>query len=180
MHEDQINNPIIGETAIPRRAVFRGVVGVAATTALLAAGWTVDAAVQAQETTPAASPEALPGPVKIVILYRQPTDPVAFEEYYLGTHVPMLLQIPAVQRLEAGHAAGSTPRNPKAFYRIVSLYFTDQASMRMALTSTEAEAVLTDLRTLVTTGVLPRVTATLVAGLESRFSLDSQPSTRHA
>ena len=40
--------------------------------------------------------------VKLVVLYAQPSDPDAFDRHYLGTHMPLVRQIPVLERAESG------------------------------------------------------------------------------
>ena len=42
--------------------------------------------------------------VKLTVLYGHPTDPGAFETYYVNTHVPLALKIPALAHFEAATA----------------------------------------------------------------------------
>jgi len=163
MDEEQGNDQRMEEHGASRRMVVWGAIGGTAAVALAAAGWSVSR--QDQDVTPTPRTEAGTGPVKVVILYRQPSDPAVFEEYYLRTHLPMILRIPVLQRLEAGQVVAASPRNPKAFYRITSLYFSDRTAMEEALASPEGKAVFADLVHFATGGV----TATLVADPEITF-----------
>jgi aconitate hydratase len=43
--------------------------------------------------------------VKLTVLYGNPEDPAAFDDYYQETHVPLAERIPNVQRFEAGKVA---------------------------------------------------------------------------
>jgi uncharacterized protein (TIGR02118 family) len=107
--------------------------------------------------------EQVEGPVKVVVLYGQPTDVGAFEKHYLETHVPLVLQVPYVQRIDAGRAVSAADGGPAAFYRIGELHFASLADMEAALASPEGQAGLADLMTFTTGGV----TATIVADLLS-------------
>jgi uncharacterized protein (TIGR02118 family) len=78
--------------------------------------------------------------VKLVVLYTRPDDPAAFEEHYLGTHVPLVRAMPGLQRLEAGRFAG----RDQAYYRGAELSFADQAALGAATGSPEGKACAAD------------------------------------
>jgi uncharacterized protein (TIGR02118 family) len=40
--------------------------------------------------------------VKLTVLYGPPSDPAAFDEYYLGTHVPIADAIPGLPKFATG------------------------------------------------------------------------------
>jgi uncharacterized protein (TIGR02118 family) len=42
--------------------------------------------------------------VKLTVLYGHPDDPAAFEEYYANTHMPLVDDMPNLQRYEAARA----------------------------------------------------------------------------
>ena len=50
--------------------------------------------------------------VKLVVLYTQPDDPAAFEEHYLGVHMPLVAALPGLQRAEAGRLTAPTSHPP--------------------------------------------------------------------
>ncbi len=162
MDKDEFDVPTTRDVGASRRTVLRGVLDGAASAAFLAAGWTIRAA-HAQETTPAASPLGAEGPVKIVILFGQPTDSAAFEDYYLGTHVPLALQIPLFQRLEAGQAVSALDGGEPAFYRIAEMYFANRADMEAALASPEGQEAFADVANFATGGV----TASIVSDIQT-------------
>lgn len=161
MTKNQADGRMIGNVQASRRAVLRGIAGGAAA-AFLAAGWTVQAA-QGQATTPEASPVEAEGPVKIVVLFGEPTDPAAFEEYYQVTHVPLALTMPYLQRIEAGKAVSAVGGGEPAFYRIAELYYADHADMEASLASPEGQEAFADVANFATGGV----TATIVEGVQS-------------
>jgi uncharacterized protein (TIGR02118 family) len=50
--------------------------------------------------------------VKLTVLYGNPEDPAAFDDFYLETHVPLAERIPNVQRFEAGRVASLDESEP--------------------------------------------------------------------
>src|SRR5271166_2085623 len=82
--------------------------------------------------------------VKLVALYTQPDDPDVFERHYAETHVPMVHQIPGLQRLETGRFIAEADGGEAIFYRTASLYFADRAALDRALATAEAQAAVAD------------------------------------
>src|ERR1700722_19591013 len=77
--------------------------------------------------------------VKLLVLYTPPEDPAAFDEHYLGVHVPLVEQIPGLLRNETGRFAGKSP-----FYRAAELDFADRDAMTAGLGSPEGAATAED------------------------------------
>jgi uncharacterized protein (TIGR02118 family) len=50
--------------------------------------------------------------VKLTVLYGNPEDPAAFDDYYQETHVPLAERIPNVQRFEVGRVASLDEGEP--------------------------------------------------------------------
>ncbi len=82
--------------------------------------------------------------VKLVVLYTQPADPAAFDEHYLGVHMPLAMKIPGLQRAETGKVAAVLDGGEQTYYRVAELYFADQASMEAAFGSAEGAATAQD------------------------------------
>ena len=82
--------------------------------------------------------------VKLVVLYTQPADSGAFDQHYLGVHVPLVQAIPGLQRFEAGRFEGALDGGEHSWYRIAELYFADRAALDGALSSAEGQATAAD------------------------------------
>lgn len=93
-----------------------------------------------------------------MVLYGQPTDPAAFEEYFLGTHVPLALQMPYLQLFESGQAVSAVGDGEPAFHRMGELYFANRDDMEASLASPEGQEAFADVANFATGGV----TATIV------------------
>jgi uncharacterized protein (TIGR02118 family) len=74
--------------------------------------------------------------VKLVALYRKPTDPAAFDQAYFGTHIPLVNKIPKLRRVDISRVTGA-PRGEPEFYLMTEMYFDDKASMDAAMASPE-------------------------------------------
>jgi len=82
--------------------------------------------------------------LKLVVLYTQPDDPAAFDEHYLGVHVPLVQKLPGLQRFETGKLTLALDGGDQTYYRIAELYFADQAAMDGAFGSAEGAATAAD------------------------------------
>ena len=74
--------------------------------------------------------------VKLIALYRKPSDPVAFDDAYLKTHIPLLNKIPKLRRVQLSRVTGA-PRGEPEYYLIAELYFDNKATMDKAMASPE-------------------------------------------
>jgi len=57
---------------------------------------------------------------KVSVCYGQPTDPVAFDDYYSTVHTPLALKIPGLTRFTVGKCQ-SLDRSDPPFYMVASL-----------------------------------------------------------
>jgi len=90
--------------------------------------------------------------VKLVVLYTQPDDPAAFEEHYLGVHMPLVMAVPGLQRAEAGRLTAALDGGGQTFYRLTELYFADQAALQGAFGSAEGNATAADFQKIAPAG----------------------------
>lgn len=72
---------------------------------------------------------------RMVVIYRTPADPVAFEAHYFDVHVPLAKQLPGLRRYEVARSPIKTLAGDPAPYLIATLYFDDVAAIRDAFAS---------------------------------------------
>jgi uncharacterized protein (TIGR02118 family) len=77
--------------------------------------------------------------VKLIALYRKPSDVAAFERHYREIHAPLAKKMPGMQKMEVSHVTGS-PGGEPMFYLVTEMYFDNKASMMAALSSPEGRA----------------------------------------
>lgn len=82
--------------------------------------------------------------VKLVVLYTQPADPAAFDEHYLGVHMPLAEKIPGLQRAETAKFEVALDGGEHTYYRSAELYFSDADAMGAAMGSPEGQATNAD------------------------------------
>lgn len=72
--------------------------------------------------------------VKITIVIDNPTDPDAFETYYVSPeYKSSLVNIPDVQQVESAKVFPKEDGSPTPVYRTIDIYFTDYATACAAL-----------------------------------------------
>jgi len=81
--------------------------------------------------------------VKLVVLYTHPEDPAAFDQHYVGTHMPLVHKVPGLQRAETGRLT-TFDRGEKTYYRVAELYFADRDSLMAMFGSDEGKAMAAD------------------------------------
>ena len=81
--------------------------------------------------------------VKLVALYKKPSDVDAFETHYREIHSPLARKMPGLKKLEVSHMTGSPGGDPK-FHMMAELYFDSMNDMMAALGSEEGKAAAKD------------------------------------
>ena len=84
--------------------------------------------------------------VKLVVLYTQPEDAVAFDAHYLGVHGPLVEKLPGLVRWESAQLVAAGDGGELTYHREAELYFADQAALNAALGSDEGKATAVDYR----------------------------------
>ena len=90
---------------------------------------------------------------QLVVMYRTPKDPAAFDRYYFATHVPIAKKIPGLRKYEVSEGPVATPAGASGFYLVATLRFDDMAAIQRAFASPEGQAAAADVQTFATGGV---------------------------
>lgn len=85
---------------------------------------------------------------RMVVIYRTPKDPSAFDAHYFDVHVPLAKRLPGLRRYEVSRRPIATPAGDPEPYLIGILYFDDMAAMRNAFASPDGRACAADRRVL--------------------------------
>ena len=91
--------------------------------------------------------------IKVSVLYANPDDPAAFEDYYATTHLPIAATLPDLRRTELSRVVGGPGGEPSRYYRTADLYFDSPEAVQAAFASPEGQAVVADLPNFATGGV---------------------------
>jgi uncharacterized protein (TIGR02118 family) len=90
---------------------------------------------------------------RVVVLYKTPTDPAAFDDYYFRTHVPLAKKFPGLRKYEVSRGSVLTPAGASGVHLVATLHFDDMAAIRAALASAEGQAAVGDLANFATGGL---------------------------
>ena len=90
---------------------------------------------------------------QILVTYKPPKDPAAFDAYYLNTHVPIAKKIPGLRRFTLNKGPVATPAGASGIYMVAILEFDDLAAIQNALASPEGRATAADLANFAGAGV---------------------------
>ena len=90
---------------------------------------------------------------RVVVMYKTPKDPGAFDKYYFATHVPIAKRLPGLRKYEVSQGAVGTPGGPSGYHLVAILHFDDGAAIQKAFASPEGQAAVADVQTFATGGV---------------------------
>jgi uncharacterized protein (TIGR02118 family) len=90
---------------------------------------------------------------RVVVMYKTPKDPVAFDKYYFASHVPIAKRIPGLRKYEVSQGAVPSPGGPSGVHLVAILHFDDMAAVGRAFGSEEGKAAVADVQTFATGGV---------------------------
>ena len=71
--------------------------------------------------------------MRLIALYRQPPDPQAFDQAYFGTHLPLLAQVPGLQRTVVSRFTRTVMGD--SFYMMAEMTFPDESTLKTAMRS---------------------------------------------
>lgn len=89
----------------------------------------------------------------LLVLYKNPADPAAFDRHYFSTHVPLARKIPGLRRYEVSAGPITTPQGDAPYHLVATLSFDSLDAIRQALRSPEGQATAGDLGNFAQTGV---------------------------
>ena len=90
---------------------------------------------------------------RVVVMYKTPKDPVAFDQYYFATHVAIAKRIPGLRKYEVSQGAVASPAGASGVHLVATLHFDDMAAVGRAFASPEGQAAVADVGTFATGGV---------------------------
>jgi len=75
----------------------------------------------------------------MMVLFRTPADPAAFEARWSEEFLPLVEQLPGLRRVSVGRVTGG-PEGLSDLYLVHEFYFDDASALRRALASPEGQA----------------------------------------
>ena len=88
----------------------------------------------------------------LLVLYRTPADPAAFDTHYTTHHIPLARALPGLRGYEVSRGPVATPAGPSGFHMIATLRFDDMAAIQAAFASPEGQAAAADVASFATGG----------------------------
>jgi len=82
---------------------------------------------------------------KLIVMYRTPKDPAAFDRYYFSTHVPLAWKIPGLMKYEVSEGTVATPAGAAPYHLVAVLEFPSRDALETALASPEGRAAAGDI-----------------------------------
>jgi uncharacterized protein (TIGR02118 family) len=83
---------------------------------------------------------------RLVVLYKTPKDPGAFDKHYFEKHVPIAKKIPGLRKYEVSRGPVATPAGPSGLHLVATLYFDDMGAIQKAFASPEGQAAAADVQ----------------------------------
>jgi uncharacterized protein (TIGR02118 family) len=90
---------------------------------------------------------------KLLVLYHPPTDPAAFDTYYVDIHIPLVKQLPGLRSYTINAGPLASPAGTAPYYLVAELTFDSLPHLQAALGSAEGQAAVADLGNFAQAGV---------------------------
>ena len=85
---------------------------------------------------------------RMVVIYRVPKDPEAFDRHYFEVHVPLAKKLPGLRRYSVSNGPIATPAGGPPVHMVATLHFDSLAAIRAAFATPEGQACAADRRRL--------------------------------
>ncbi len=82
--------------------------------------------------------------VKLIALYKNPSNIEEFERHYFETHMPLVEKIPGLLKTEAAKLKGFPGQDAK-YYMVTEMYFDSLDSLNAGMASSEGKAAARNL-----------------------------------
>lgn len=90
---------------------------------------------------------------KLFAIYKQPSDPKTFDQYYFNKHVPLAKTIPGLLSYEVSRGDVLAMQGKHSTYLMAILELESVASIGAAMASPQGQATASDLANFATAGV---------------------------
>ncbi len=85
---------------------------------------------------------------RMVVIYKKPKDPAAFDRHYFEVHVPLAKQLAGLQQYSVSRGPIATPAGGLPYHMVATLRFDSLAAIRAAFATPEGSACAADRRVL--------------------------------
>ena len=89
----------------------------------------------------------------LLVLYKTPNDPAAFDRHYTEIHIPLANRIPGLRSYRVSKGGVGTPAGPSDIHLVATLTFESLAAIQAGLGSPEGAAAAGDLANFAGAGV---------------------------
>jgi uncharacterized protein (TIGR02118 family) len=89
---------------------------------------------------------------ELVVIYKTPNDPAAFDKYYAATHIPLAKKLPGLKKYQVSNGGVAGPGGPSGVHLVATLTFESAAAIEAAFASPEGQAAAGDLSNFATGG----------------------------
>jgi uncharacterized protein (TIGR02118 family) len=83
---------------------------------------------------------------KMLVIYKTPADPAAFDRHYFDIHIPLAKQLPGLRRYDISTLPIVNVLPGEIPYRVATLYFDSLEAIRQAFASEAGKACAADRR----------------------------------
>ena len=91
---------------------------------------------------------------QLIVLYRTPSDPAAFDTHYATVHTPMAAKLPGLKSFSVRRPQPAADGSPPDYHLVATLTFASGEALAQALTSPLGEQVQADLANFATAGAV--------------------------
>ena len=85
---------------------------------------------------------------RMLVVYKTPADPDAFEKHYFDVHVPLAKRLPGLETYEVSLGPATTLGSASDAYRVATLTFSSMDAMKAAFASDVGQECAADRRIL--------------------------------
>jgi uncharacterized protein (TIGR02118 family) len=82
--------------------------------------------------------------IKLIALYRNPSDTAEFDKHYFDVHIPLIRKFPGLRRLEVTRVTGA-PIGEAKFHLMAEMYFDTKDGWMQPLPPPKGKAVTRDI-----------------------------------
>ena len=90
---------------------------------------------------------------RLLVLYKQPADPAAFDRYYAETHIPLARKIPGLRSYVVSSGGVGLIAGGETIHLVAELEFDSMADLQSAMGSAEGQAAAADVANFADGGV---------------------------
>jgi uncharacterized protein (TIGR02118 family) len=81
---------------------------------------------------------------QVIVTYKTPKDPAAFDKYYAETHIPLAKKMPGLRKYQISQGPVGSPGGASGIHLVAILSFDNMAAVGAAFGSPEGKAAAGD------------------------------------